>query len=173
MNKVLYSNFVRIILVILVQVIVFKYVHIPIGNIGAAHAFIYPVAILLLPIRVNLLLSLVVAFLIGLTIDIFYDSLGVHAAAMLITAYIRPLILAFLEPYEGYNTRDIPTIRNFGLSWFFSYASILLIIHLFTLFSLEAFSYIFIFEIFINTVFTFFVSMLIILILQYLFRPTI
>lgn len=127
-------------------------------------------AILLMPIKTPRSLVLGLAFVLGLMIDMSYDSVGVHTGALVFTAYIRNVIIAFLEPYEGYNIDDVPTIKNMGIGWFISYLSVGLLLHIFLYFSLEAFSFVFIFEIFLNTISSFIVTFIVILISQFIFR---
>lgn len=171
MNKLIIPNILRVTYLFLLQILVFKQIHFPLGDIGTAQFFIYPLAVFMLPVKTNKTLLIVISFILGLGMDLFYDSPGVHSATLVLTGYIRNIVIALLEPYEGYNTDDVPTIKNFGLSWFFSYSSILLFIHIFTYFSLEAFSFVFFFEIFINTILSFFISLIIIVIYQFIFRP--
>lgn len=155
----------------MVQIMIFKQISFSLSDLAYAHFLIYPMAILILPIKTPRGILLMAGFTIGLIIDVFYDSLGVHAAALVFTSYIRNLILAFLEPYEGYNTDDIPTFKKMGSGWMISYLSIALFIHCFLYFSIESFSYVYFFEIFLNTIATFFVSILVMLISLLIFRP--
>ncbi len=63
---------------------------------GEINPFVYVVFVLLYPVINNRLLFIFTSFLLGYTVDIFLDSGGVHAAASVAIAYIRPLILKFL-----------------------------------------------------------------------------
>ena len=127
-------------------------------------------AILLLPVKTTRSILLILAFIYGMFLDMFYDSPGIHAASLIFTAFIRNIVIAVLEPFSGYNMADVPTIRQFGFSWFVSYVSILLLIHFFVYFSIEAFSFVYIFEIFLNTVFSFICSIIVIMIIQFIFN---
>jgi hypothetical protein len=127
-------------------------------------------AILLMPVKTPRAVLLVSAFIFGIALDIFYDSIGIHAFSLVFTAYIRNIIIAFIEPYEGYNIDDVPTLKKMGLGWFVTYISLALLIHVFVYFSVEAFSFVFFFEIFLNTIFSFIVSFITILILQFIFN---
>ena len=141
------------------------------SGVGVVHILLYPLFILLLPVRTPRVLLLALAFLMGITVDIFYDSLGVHASALVFMAYIRGIVLKVLEPYGGYNVEDSPTMVVLGLSWWATYASILLFVHIFFYFCVEAFSFVYIFEIVMNTIFSFVVSLIIIFISQIILRP--
>lgn len=170
MNKTITTNIIRFILIIAVQVVVFSQITFTIGDVAYIHFIIYPLAILLMPVKTPRAVLLLSAFVIGIIIDMFYSSPGIHAAALVFTAYIRNTIIALIEPYEGYNTADIPSLQNFGLGWFVSYLSISLLIHIFVYFSIEAFSFVYFFEIFLNTIFSFIVSFIVILLSQFIFR---
>ncbi len=127
-------------------------------------------AILLLPVKTTRSLLLIIAFVFGICLDIFYDSPGIHAAALVFTAYVRNIVIALLEPFSGYNIDDVPTIKQLGFSWFISYISILLLIHFFVYFSIEAFSFVYIFEIFLSSVFSFICSFIVVMIIQFIFN---
>jgi hypothetical protein len=170
MNKVFRSNLIRISLLLLAQGLIFKHIAFSMGGVAYVHFIIYPLAILMIPVGVPKPLVLITAFLSGIIVDIFYDSPGVHAAALVFTAYFRPLVLAFLEPYEGYKLDDVPSIYNFGFGWFVSYMSLALLVHIFTYFSIEAFSLVYFFKIFLNSIFSFFVSFLVIMTIHLIFR---
>ncbi len=171
MSKYIIPNLFRIIVVFLIQILVFKQITFTLDNKIFVHFLIYPLAILMLPVKAPRMLVMLIAFLFGLGLDVFYDSIGVHAAALVFTAYIRSIIIAMIEPYEGYNINDVPTIKNFGIGWFVYYLSISLFIHIFTYFSIEAFSFIYFFEIMLNTIFSFIVSFIVIMLSQLIFRP--
>lgn len=163
-------NISRFIFLFLLQVLVFKRLQIEIGDLDYFKVMIYPLFIILCPLNMPRPLLLISAFGMGLMVDGFYNSPGVHAAALVATAYVRGLVLNIFEPYEGYNNDDSPTFKTMGLSWFFPYASVMMGIHLFLYFSIEAFTFYYIFNIVLNTVFSLIVSILVILLHQLIFR---
>jgi hypothetical protein len=170
MNSAIPTNVFRFILLFLAQVLIFKQITFSIGGLAYIHFLIYPLAILMMPVKTPRAVLLFSAFLLGLSLDMFYDSVGIHAAALVFTAYIRNIVIALLEPYDGYNISDVPTIKNLGIGWYVSYISITLLIHTFVYFSIEAFSFVFFFEIFLNTIFSFIVSFIVILVSQFIIR---
>lgn len=149
---------------------VFKQITFSLGGIVYIHFIIYPLAILLLPIKTPRGLILLLAFIFGLGLDLFYDSPGVHTAALVLTAYLRSVVIALIEPFEGYKINDVPSAKNLGLGWFVYYLSIMLLIHVLTYFSIEAFSYVYLTEIILNSIFSFIVSFVVILVSQFIFR---
>ncbi len=170
MNNAITTNIIRCIILFLAQIWVFKQITFSLGGLAYIHFLIYPMAILLMPVKTPRAVLLVSAFIFGIALDIFYDSIGIHAFSLVFTAYIRNIIIAFIEPYEGYNIDDVPTLKKMGLGWFVTYISLALLIHVFVYFSVEAFSFVFFFEIFLNTIFSFIVSFITILILQFIFN---
>lgn len=171
MNKVILPNIIRIITIFFIQILVFKQMTFALDNKIFVHFLIYPLAILLLPVKTPRIVLMLIAFIMGIGLDLFSDSIGIHAAALVFTAYIRNIIIAFIEPFEGYNINDVPTIKNLGLGWFVYYLSIALSIHIFVYFSIEAFSFVYFFEIILNTIFSFIVSFIVIMLSQFIFRP--
>ena len=169
MNSAIQTNIIRIIFVFLAQVLIFKQITFSLGGLAYIHFLIYPIAILLMPVKRSRPVLLVLAFIFGIALDMFYDSPGIHAAALVFTAYIRNIIIIFLEPFDGYNIDDVPTLKRMGTGWFVSYISVALLIHTFIYFSIEAFSFVFFFEIFLNTIFSFIVTFIFVLVLQFIF----
>jgi hypothetical protein len=170
MNKTLGTNIIRTILLFLAQVLIFKYISFAFSDFAYIHFIIFPLAFLLYPVKTPSIILLPLAFIIGLGVDMFYDSPGVHASASVFTAYFRALVLAYLEPYEGYNSDDVPNVKRMGVAWFISYISICLLVHVFIYFSVEAFSFVYFFDIFLNSIFSFIISTIVIMVLMLIFR---
>ncbi|HPK08699.1 MAG TPA: hypothetical protein PK147_01290 [Saprospiraceae bacterium] len=169
-------NFVKLLIraavLIAIQVLLLKRISFSLGDFSYVHFFIYPLFILLLPFNQSRTLYLILGFILGLTIDMFYNTPGVHAAATVLMAYLREPILNWIAPYQGYPADATPTIAKMGLVWFFSYSSTLMFIHLFMFFFMESFSFIYIFEIMLNTFFSLIGSELIIMVYMLISRPT-
>jgi len=134
MNSVLYRNIMRFILLVGLQVSVLNHINF----LGYINPYVYILFILLFPIKNNRTLFIFLSFLLGLTIDIFSDSGGIHAAACVSIAYVRPVILKFSfgTVYE-YQTIKFDTAE---FSSKFIYIIIMTVIHHFILFSLEIFN---------------------------------
>lgn len=170
MSNAISTNIIRIILLFLAQILVFKHITFGISDFAYIHFLIYPVAFLLLPVKTPSIILLPLSFLIGLGIDFFYDSPGVHASASVFSAYFRSLVIAFLEPYDGYNVDDVPNIKRMGFGYFVSYMSIVLLAHMLFYFSVEAFSFVYFFDIFLKTIFSFIMSFIVIFIMLSIFK---
>lgn len=168
MSDVIVINVLRFLGLFLVQVLVLINVEI---NLSYVNLYIYPLFLLLLPIRIQKVALLVIAFCVGIAVDMFYDSSGVHAATCVFVAYIRSGVLAIIEPRGGYEQNHKPTKNQFGAAWFFQYSGILLFIHLLMVFMLEVFSFAGFGWIFLKTILSFLLSMVLVTIYTYLFNP--
>lgn len=105
---------------------------------NTAFCFLYIAFILLLPIEINTLVLMVVGFILGFTIDIFYDSMGLHAFATVLVAYLRNYWLATITPQGGYDSNSTATLSANGLQWFLVYSIPLIFLHHLFLFFIEA-----------------------------------
>lgn len=133
MNRVGVFNVVYFFLYVIAQVLLFKRLVL----FNTSFCFLYVAFILLLPVETNNLLLMVLAFLLGFTIDIFYDSLGIHALAMVTVAYLRNYWLGSITPQGGYDAGSAPALTN-GVQWFLVYTVPLVFVHLALLFFIEA-----------------------------------
>lgn len=100
--------------------------------------FLYAGFILLLPLEIDRVPLLLLGFFTGFAVDIFYDSLGVNAAATTLLAWLRPFWLRTVVPPGGYEDVEAPTMNALGLTWFMTYALPLLFLHHLVLFYTEA-----------------------------------
>ncbi|MBX2964587.1 MAG: Rod shape-determining protein MreD [Cyclobacteriaceae bacterium] len=103
-----------------------------------AFCFLYIGFLLLLPVETNPLVLMLVGFILGFSIDVFYDSLGLHALASVFIMYLRNYWLAALTPQGGYDANVLPSLANNGLQWFLTYAVPLIFLHHLVLFFTEA-----------------------------------
>lgn len=164
MTSLIRANVIRFILLIIVQFILKEvdYAHIDI--------YIYPVFILLLPLGMIDGIVILLSFLYGLCIDAFYNTTGLYASAAVALAAARPLVLALLTPRGGYENGKAPTKDSLGTRWFLQYSGILMFLHtlwVVTLEQLSLFSWLWM----LRLVLIFLISMLIVILYQYIFNP--
>lgn len=171
MNNVIVQNIIRWFLLVFFQVLIFKRIELNGGIFHYLQIILYPLFIILLPLRISSFLVMALAFVTGVVVDIFYDSIGVHAAALVFLAFIRPVVLSVLEPREGYNVNYSPTKKKLGMLWFMQYAGILIGAFLFFYFSVEAFTFVYIGDILLKTVLSFLVTMSFIAMYMLIFDP--
>ena len=108
-----------------------------INFLGEINPYVYVIFIILYPVTNNRLLFIFLSFFIGYTVDIFLDSGGVHAAASVAIAYIRPLFLKFSFG-AAYDYQSIK-FSNIDFSRRLIYFLLLIVIHHLILFSLVVF----------------------------------
>jgi len=171
MNSIIAGNVLRFLGLVVIQGLVFKNIGVGWDKFPYLHIVIFPVFIMLLPMRMPKALVILLGFAIGIVVDFFYNSLGLHASAAVFTAYVRPFVLNILEPRSGYNVNYSPTAARMGFGWFLQYAGILLFVHLFFYFSVEAFTFVYIVDILLKTLVSFVVSMIFVTIYKLLFNP--
>lgn len=159
-------NIIRFFVLVLVQVLIIK--NIELGRF--INPFIYVLFLIILPFETPKWALLFIAFLLGITVDMFYDTAGLHAAACVFLAYIRPGVLTLFSPRDGYESGTQPTIQYLGIPWFLSYAGILVVTHHLILFYLEIFRFSEFFSTFFRVIISSVSTMLLIVVTQYLFN---
>lgn len=131
------KNILRFVIFVLLQVLVMKNLH-----LGRYIILLpYVMFILLLPFETPKQLVLIFSFITGITIDMFYDTPGMHAAASVILGFSRGLLLPVISPRDGYEVNQKPTIQYMGRAWFITYALTLIFIHHFFFFFIEVFRF--------------------------------
>lgn len=172
MNSDIIRNTWRFVFLMLLQGLIFQRISPDASLFYYVSFIIFPLFIFLLPFRTPQILLIFLGFLIGLVLDLFfYNSPGVHASAATFTAFLRPLVLSILAPKSGYNINQSPVKKHLGMTWFLSYTSILMALHLFFYFSVEIFTFVYIGQILLKTILSFFFSMLFIIAYMYMFDP--
>lgn len=129
------KNIVRFLLLVLLQVIIIQNINLT----GYVILLPYVIVIIMIPFEAPKLLVLFSSFLLGVIIDYFYDSAGLHASACTIMGFARYYVLKYIAPRDGYDLGVKPTVEDMGIEWFLRYAGILIFIHHFFLFYLEVF----------------------------------
>ncbi|MCB0667807.1 MAG: hypothetical protein KDC80_18390 [Saprospiraceae bacterium] len=171
MESQIVRNTFRFILLLLIQGLILYRVNLGGPGFNYIHILIYPLFIMLFPVQTSKVLLILLGFLIGISVDVFYDSPGLHASASVFTAFIRPFVLSAIEPRGGYKINSVPTKHQFGFNWFAKYVSILLVLHLIWYFSLEVFQITQILKVFLKTIVSFFASLLCIWLYVIIFNP--
>ena len=123
-------------ILILLQLMVFNNIEFS----GYINPYVYILFILLLPFTTPRLVLLFLAFSLGIVLDLFLGTPGVHSSATVFMAFSRPFVMRLYSPREGYQTGTNPRMAQFGMEWFVKYTVTLVLIHHFTLFYLEVFS---------------------------------
>ena len=166
MNSALLGNIARFILLLVAQVLIFNRIDL----FGFINPFPYVLFIILYPVNGNKSSLLAASFLLGLLMDMFWNSGGVHAAACLVLAYYRPAIFKFSfglsYEYQTVKLNDVLTPERF------SFILIAVVLHHFVLFVLEVFKISFLWDILVRTVLSTIFTILICIIIIYIIKPS-
>lgn len=168
--KLIRRNLIIAILVLSIQVLVLSRVDLTFGDFKYIHLYLYPYLILTLPFKVNKYFLLIYGFVVGIIVDIFFGTYGIHAASLVVFCFLRPFVYGIFEPKEGYQSGETPSVSKNGLSWLVSVSSILMIAFCLFLFSVEAFSFIYLSEILLQSIFSFLCSMVLVVLTFILFN---
>ncbi|GET30029.1 rod shape-determining protein MreD [Prolixibacter sp. SD074] len=162
-NDILKYGIMYVVLV-LVQVLLINNVQLG----GMYSPFIYILFILLLPFDTPRYLLLILGFLLGLTIDIFSNTPGIHASATVFAAFLRPGVLMLVSSRDNHEPGSAPRISTYGFEWFLKYAVILILAHNLFLFFAEAFTLHGLFHTLLKAIINSFLSIILIVLSQYL-----
>ncbi|WP_426668753.1 rod shape-determining protein MreD [Mucilaginibacter sp. McL0603] len=137
MSRTILVNLLRFLILVFLQVFLLK--NITLYNLSTP--YLYIMFILLLPFEIPNVMLFALSFILGLTIDSFYDTPGLHAASCVLLALVRILFISITVQKDGFDNEPEPTLNVMGLRWFFTYALILTLAHHFFLFNLEVFRF--------------------------------
>ncbi|HQX03686.1 MAG TPA: rod shape-determining protein MreD, partial [Flavobacterium sp.] len=166
MSSAVIVNIIRFILLILAQVAIFN----KINFLGFINPYPYILFIILYPVNGNKNGLLLASFLLGITMDMFSNSGGVHAAACVILAYLRPSFFKFSfglsYEYQTVKINERLTPERF------SFILISVLTHHIILFLLEIFRFSFFWNILLRTVLSTIFTLALCILLIYLFKPS-
>lgn len=161
------KNSIRFALFILIQVYV-------LNKIPHLHRFITPylyyLFILWLPFSISRMGLLITGFITGLTLDYFMMTPGLHAAACVLIAYLRPFVINVLTPKDSseLNYRE-PSPKAMGWTPYLVYTFALTLFHHGYMVLLEWLSFGSFLGFFIKVIATTGISMLLIITTELLF----
>jgi len=115
----------KIFIYLFTYLLIFSHLHV----FNLAICLSYTAVIFLLPFGTKPVRVMLFAFLVGLAVDVFHSTIGIHASACVLMAFFRTNLLGWMVPaggYEDYMTIGIPSM---GLKWFFPYAFTLIFLH--------------------------------------------
>ena len=135
----LVKNIIRFIIFILFQVFVLDRIHLH----QMVTPYIYFLFILWLPFKLQRTWLMLLAFLLGFTLDQFRHQPGFHAAACVLIAYVKPFLVNILIPHEGAESNyQEPSIKSMGGTLpYFIFVGVLSLLHSGWLFLLEAWQF--------------------------------
>jgi hypothetical protein len=166
MNNALLGNITRFVLLLAAQILIFNRIDL----FGFINPFPYILFIILYPVNGNKSGLLAASFLLGLLMDMFWNSGGVHAAACIVLAFYRPAIFKFSfglsYEYQTVRLNDALTPERF------SFLLIAIVLHHFVLFVLEVFKVSFLWDILVRTVLSTIFTIITCIIIIYIIKPS-
>ncbi len=123
------------VILVLIQVLLLNNVQFS----GYLNPYIYILFLLSLPFETPKWGLLALGFVLGISVDLFTHTVGMHASACVFMAFMRPFVLRSVEPRDGYQLETYPSVRDYGFRWYFRYAGILILLHHLFLFYVEVF----------------------------------
>ncbi|MBW4361973.1 rod shape-determining protein MreD [Flavobacterium taihuense] len=165
MNSTILVNIFRFVLLLALQILVFNNMNFG----GYISAFPYILFIILYPVNGNKANLLIASFFLGLIMDLFSNSGGVHATACVLLAHLRPYFFKFSfglsYEYQTVKLNDVLTPERF------TFILLAVSTHHITLFLLESFQITFILDVLLRTVLSALFTILTCIILIYLIKP--
>lgn len=166
MNSNFILNSIRFVVLLIIQIFVLNQINFG----GWINPYVYILFIILYPINSNKFGFITASFFLGLVMDIFSDSGGVHSTACLLLAYLRPSFLRFAfglsYEYQTIRIADKLSVDRF------TFIMISILSHHIILFSLEVYRLDLFFEIISRTILSTIFTFIICVISIYLIKPS-
>ena len=130
------KQIVRSVLVMMLQVLLFDQLQL----FGVCHPYIYILCLLMMPITLSHSADMLIGAAVGLVMDVFCNSLGIHMASCILLMFIRPDLLGAIVSDKDRLNEQI-CLRALGIEALIKYVVILVVIHHLTVFMLAAWSW--------------------------------
>lgn len=138
MIAIVRNQVLSFLLLVLLQALVLD--HLDLAH-GWVVPYLYVLFIIGLPFNTPPWATLVLGFVLGLAMDFFSSTPGLHAGACTLMAYARLLMLRILAPRDGYDPLKRPDVQHMGLTWYMTFAGVLVLIHHLWLFFVEVYRF--------------------------------
>ena len=161
-NQIIVRQVLAFILYVFLQIAFGK--NIVLGNY--AFCFPYVAFLLAIPFDLGRILYMLVAFFMGLCIDIAYNTIGFHIAACVLLAFSREYIMQLIAPTGGYEIDNKPTMQNMGTQWFLMYSLMLIFLHHTLFFLIETSNFVYWTDTLLKIISSTFFTLVIVMILQ-------
>jgi rod shape-determining protein MreD len=164
-SSVFINNCARFVLLLAAQILIFNYFDL----LGFINPYPYILFIILFPVNGNKSALLIASFSLGIIMDLFLNSGGVHAFACVVLAYVRPYVFKFAfglsYEYQTVKLNDILTPERF------SFILVSVLIHHLCLFVLEVFSVTLVWNMLYISLFSIIATIILSIIIIYLIKP--
>ncbi len=102
---------------------------------------LYIYIIITLPFFYNPIWVMVIAFLLGILLDVISGTLGLHAIPLVMIGYVRNFFLKDMQIKEEREKKLLLTMHSMGRFYFLKYALIMIVIYHSAYFVLETFQF--------------------------------
>jgi rod shape-determining protein MreD len=125
----------------IIQIPVYTLIQILILNeilfLSYINPYLYIILIIVLPYKTPKWFLIIYAFFLGVSIDIFSGTLGMHSFASVLIAFCKNSIAKITIPHNIVEQGDELIMQKIGVKSFLTYTFLITLIHLSTLFFLE------------------------------------
>ena len=111
---------------------------------GYINPYYYIIFVLTIPHKTNKVSNLILSFLIGFTIDVFSNTYGAHAFACVLISYLK---IIWTNRFYNKDSEEMLEITKLSFQKFVVISTMFIATHHFTIFLLERFSFLAIWEI--------------------------
>lgn len=132
-NLVQYTLFVLVLVV--AQVLVFNQLNLW----GFVSVFVYLLFLVVAPMRIKSIRLMLLSFVVGLSVDMFSQSYGIHTFSVVLVAFLRPKLLLLFMSAEVSEVSALFFIKN-TLSYY-KYVFVLVFIYCLSAFFIEVFDF--------------------------------
>lgn len=167
MSKHVIFLVVSFVLLMSLQVLVFRnFVFLQVG-----FTFIYLLFLLSIPVDAGFTTGMILGLVCAIIVDLFYQTLGIHASAAVFIMFVRPTWMKLIVPRSGYESNELSIIGNYGVSWYLGYAAPLIFAYCCIVFFVEAGSAQFFWHTITKALVSSVVTLVFVVFTQYLFYP--
>lgn len=108
--------------------------------LGVCHPYIYVLCLLMMPITLSHSADMIIGAVVGLIMDTFCNSMGIHTAACIFIMFIRPYLIGAIVNDKDRLNEQI-SLRSLGMEALLRYVVILVVIHHLIVFLLAAWNW--------------------------------
>jgi len=137
---------------------------------GFINPYVYILVILTLPFGMSTTSMMLISLASGMIVDVFCNTIGMHAFACVLIGYLRQYVLKFIAFRDEYKIGMFPSVASYGIVWYSKYLLIMVSIHHFALFFIEQFDTLFFWPTLLRVLLSIVASSVFILIAQ-MFAP--
>jgi hypothetical protein len=171
MNSGIFPSVWRFFALVAVQVLLLKQMGLSLDS-PYFNVLLYPLFILFLPLQIPATFLVLLGFGVGIAVDIFYASPGVHASAGAFSGFARSFVVGAFAPKGGYTSKE-PVFTPAYVTWqtFVQGSAVFFFFHLFWYFSVDAFTFVFFSSIILKTLASWGFTMIFVILYAAMFNP--